>query len=370
MLTRYAVTWRLPRTPYGSPPSSSGLNTAPPNSAMCAVLDWSKEHEPTLAIRLAGASFELFNGLALLHESRRRSDLLYSLLPSLSAPLEGEARFLRMRSLHMRDVSLDAQLDLATQSAALYRKQGDARGLYEALAAVIQCFQTFPTVANAAWDEMAGLVDESWPPALRALIWISRSKIARIGNRLSEKRGALEAALPLVVQSGADRLTMVVLANLADHVLLTVEIDEAVQRGLELTSLLRRRRRHAQLPLALANLANALLQQGNAARARQALTEAFAEMRALQWNWLRGVGDVYALLAAREGRVTNAARLLGWADSVRKQRGERQPNEARCRALAMQDVAAALEGREIARLMSFDVDMDAESVHDLTLCSS
>lgn len=102
---------------------------APELGNVRAALDWSKEHEPTLAIRLAGASFELFNGLALLHESRRRSDLLYSLLPSLSAPLEGEARFLRMRSLHMRDVSLDAQLDLATQSAALYRKQGDARGL-------------------------------------------------------------------------------------------------------------------------------------------------------------------------------------------------------------------------------------------------
>ena len=249
----------------------------------------------------------------------------------------------------------------------MYRREDDSRGPYESLAAVIQSLQTFPEIAIAAWDEMAALVAQDWPPALRALIWISRSKIARIGNRLSDNRAALEAALPLVVQAGADRWTMVVLANLADHVLLTGDIDEAVQRGLELTALLRRRPRHVQLPLALANLANAFLQQGDLTQGRQTLIEAFAEMRVQQWNWLRGFGDVYALLAACEGRVTDAARLLGWADRARIQRGERQPNEARCRALAMQAVAVALDEFEIVRLMLIDADMDAERVCELTL---
>jgi hypothetical protein len=85
-------------------------------------------------------------------------------------------------------------------------------------------------------------------------------------------------------------------------------------------------------------------------------------MREQHWLRLHSFGNVYALLAACEGRFPDAARLLGWADEVRQLRGERQRNEARCRDEAGCRVAAALDAAQLQSLMAEGVAMEGEVV--------
>ncbi len=331
---------------------------------------WATQHEPALAIALAGASFHLFNCLALMHESRQRADPLVALLDSTPVPARDAARFLRVRAFQMRDVSARVQHDLALRSAALYRGCADPEGLHESLYVLTQGLHAFSADAQAALREMLALERADWPPARRALGCIAMSMDAYVDGRMDDNRAALEAALPLVTGAGADRLTMVVLGNLADHVLLMGPLSEAVRRGRELTALLRDTGRTAQLPLALCNLANAQLQLADAASARATLAEALAVMRVQQWGWLRGFGDVYALLAAQEGRADDAAHLLGWADAVRRERGARQPNEARCRQQAMERIATALLPDQLRQAMARGALLLPEQVSDLALARS
>ena len=115
------------------------------------------------------------------------------------------------------------------------------------------------------------------------------------------------------------------------------------------------------------NLANAHLQLGDTASARQLLSQALAAMRRQQWTWLRAFGDVYALLAARQDRADDAARLIGWADAVRQQRGPRQPNEARCRDQAWQIACQVLPAADLAACLAAGAAMAPEAVFIATL---
>ena len=86
-------------------------------------------------------------------------------------------------------------------------------------------------------------------------------------------------------------------------------------------------------------------------------------------RWLRAFGDVYALLAAREGRADDAARLISWADAVRQQRGPLQANEARCRDQAWQIASQVLPAADLAACLAAGAAMAPEAVVIATLGS-
>ena len=332
-------------------------------------MDWGAAHEPALAVALVGATFHLFSRLALLHENRRRAEALLPLIDTLDLPTDDLADFLRAHSRHLRDSSIAALHAAAQRAASLFRHSGNRHGLYQTLFSIASAFRGFEAQASAAAQEMAAIEQADWPPALRALGCIARSMAASAEQRMADSRAALEAALALAEPAGADRLSVVALMNLADLALLSDTPAEAVQRGQALIALLHRRRDQAQLPFVQCNLANAHLQLGDTASARQLLSQALAAMRRQQWTWLRAFGDVYALLAARQGRADDAARLIGWADAVRQQRGPRQPNEARCRERAWQIVNHALPAAELAACLAAGVAMAPEAVVIATLGS-
>lgn len=81
----------------------------------------------------------------------------------------------------------------------------------------------------------------------------------------------------------------------------------------------------------------------------------------LEWVWFHDFGDVYALLAAREGRLDAAARLIGWQDRQCREHGEREPNEARCRALADASVRKAMPDERGLELERRGVGMDEDA---------
>jgi tetratricopeptide (TPR) repeat protein len=284
----------------------------------------------------------LFECLSLRHEMRRRAEPLLERLPQLTVPPRTRARFLLGASLQQRDGSTARQRELALAALEGFRAEADAVGMYEALYALASCFRSFPADAVAAAAEMARIESPDWPPGLRALRPIAESKARYAEGRMQDNRAALERALPLVVAGGADRLAVIVLSNLADHALFMGPVEEAVTRGTQLCELLRRGGRVANLAFALTNLAAAQLQQPSVEAARASLSEALELMRTLEWTWFHEFGDVYALLAAHEGRLEDAARLIGWQDRHCRERGEREPNEARCRALADAQVRQAL----------------------------
>jgi len=332
-----------------------------------SALDWAATHQPAAAVALLGAAMPLFECLSLVQESRRRSDPLAAALDGLSLPTADRARFLLARSEQARSESKTQQHDMAMAAAALFRECSDMQGLYEALYSVCACFHGYPDDAMQAADEMMRIEQPHWPPALRGLGRIAVSKAHYGVGDMVANRAALEAALPLVQGAGADRLTDIVLTNLADHDLYMGRVDEAIERGFALCELLRQGRQRWSLVFSQGNLAGALMHAQRVPEARQQLEEALPMMRSLEWSWFAIFGDVYALLAAEEGRHEDAARLAGWADRMASERGAREPNEARCRERAQQLSESALGPARFAQLLAEGAGLSEEQVVSATL---
>jgi predicted ATPase/DNA-binding winged helix-turn-helix (wHTH) protein len=339
---------------------------APELDNLRSALDWSAARDRRLAVNLAGAAGPAFECMSLVHEARRRFEPLEG-PPQEAMDVGAFARFQLARSRQMRDVSAQRQFALAEAACRGFRQAGDRLGLYEALAAVIDGYRTYPTQALAAFEEMERVVDPGWPAAVRALGRIAESKVRVAQGRFDDEGHALEQARALAAISGADRLAIVALANLANHSLQAGRPDLAVEQGLELADMLRQEGRRTLLSFVLANLANAQLQADAASAARQSLAEALALMRAQDWTWLRGFGDVYALLAAREGRWQDAACLIGWADEARRSRGERQANERAAREVAQALACERLEEKVFARCVLRGRTLSSEEVADAAL---
>jgi hypothetical protein len=204
-------------------------------------------------VALLGVSFPLFACLGLTYESRARSAPLVDSLDELclsgavAAPIA--ARFLRACSWQMHDISVPVHHDFALRAVQAFRTCGDVRGLYETLYVQAIPFQTFLADAQSALADMQAIERPEWPRTVRALACIARSRVANGEMKLDANRAALEAALALLAGSGADRLIIVALANLADHVLLMGLTHEAVRHAEELVALLRRMRRGGCWPM-------------------------------------------------------------------------------------------------------------------------
>ena len=118
---------------------------------------------------------------------------------------------------------------------------------------------------------------------------------------------------------------------------------------------------------ALACTAQALLARGDCVAAHDAVADFLATSRSRDWEWFGVYADLFALLAAREGRAEAAARLIGHADAACQRVGARDLQMARARVEAQGIVDARLAASAVAKLMVEGSRMDPEAVCSLTL---
>jgi hypothetical protein len=234
--------------------------------------------------------------------------------------------FLEFSWAHYTDGSREVGTDLALRALADFRALGDVANEYRALAQLARLYESRPGSlddAKQAWEALQGL-----DPAAVPLRWKLMCEIAA-GLQYGRTRtvARLQELEELARRAGFGALAAVCRARITDALLIERRFGEVVsfaQRFLDAGEYRPRVR-----GLILHNQALALVQLG---RAREAHAPARAALRALPASTYV-VAGTFALAAARDGRLREAALLAGYEERVRREHDER-PDPAEADAIA------------------------------------
>ena len=250
--------------------------------------------------------------------------------------------------------------ELALRALSDFRSLGDTAGEYRALAQLARLYESRPSTlddAKRAWEQLQQIDIGSVP--LRSRLTCEIAAGLQHGSTRSVER--LQELEDMARRSGFGALAAVCRARITDELLIERRFDEVVASA-------QRFGMPASSPrvrgLILLNQALALVQLG---RAREACGAARAALRALPSSSYV-VAATFALAAARDGRLPEAALMAGYAERARRERDER-PDPAEADAIA--ETAALLhEGLAAERLNEFTwigTDLSAADLIDLAL---
>jgi predicted ATPase/DNA-binding winged helix-turn-helix (wHTH) protein len=167
----------------------------------------------------------------------------------------------------------------------------------------------------------------------RGTVHLALGMAAVVDGRLDDAIAEYQQAWVWSERCGEDVTGRFALSNLADALLTVDRTDEAIACCEQSLAQTRGTRRTLEPCMALTNLCAALLTSGDTTRARAAAEEAWPLAAAA--GILPYLSDHTALLAALEGRLHDAAQLLGYGDARYKERNlARVANEARAAAQA------------------------------------
>jgi predicted ATPase/DNA-binding winged helix-turn-helix (wHTH) protein len=332
----YLECWHLPEAEFVA-------RHEPELSNLRAALRWSLRHDTQSAITLAGASGRLWRWLSLHQEGLGWLERAAALIDSDTPPAMAARLWEAIALQYGESSSVDGR-DAARRAAALCAQTGDRRGRYLALAHLAYSYRYVEEAdeATLALDELQRLEDPAWPPSVR----LFGARIERQGltpaQQVAAGRAVNETRLALATAAGSDYEVNCALVNLADLALMAGDVDDAVARNRSLLTRLSHRH-SASRAIALGNLLEALVLQGDLDQARRAIPEFVDTVTRLEFMFGMFALDALALLAALEQRWGTAVHLLGYSDLgyVARHR-DRGPNER-----AIRDRAAVLVGRHV-----------------------
>lgn len=219
----------------------------------------------------------------------------------------------------------------ARSAVALYRSLSDAPGLYRALGLL-----GMATARAGMQDESAQACAElralekthHFSPRLRLMASVAHLGLADRLGQVDEMQRILNEQLVLSRAAGDSANENNGLSTLIDTELVAGRIADAVDHGRELESKLRGTRHLSALAFSRVGLVGALVANGEFEQAHQMTQMAWP--LAVQFDIHFPLADNLALLAALEGRDSDAAQLLGYADAGNAATGlERQLGESR-----------------------------------------
>ena len=240
----------------------------------------------------------------------------------------------------------------ARSAVALYRKLEDASGLYRALGLL-----GMATARAGLRDESAQACGElralerthQFSPRLRLMAGVAHLGLAdRLGD-VKEMERILNEQLVFARACGDTANEHNGLSTLVDTELAAGRIADAVNHGRELESKLIGTRHLSALAFARVGLVGALVANGELEQAHATAKTAWP--LAVQFDIHFPLADNLALLAALEGRDSDAAQLLGYADAGNAVTGlERQLGESRVVRQAIDLVSQRLGSAQFAQL--------------------
>ena len=246
-------------------------------------------------------------------------------------------------------------LAAAREALALARQldatQPDRYPLYDALCATAHMLveEDGGAPAERLLDEALALADPDWPavrqlPALRV-----QASLATARGHMPESLRLYRRLLALCQAAGDPGLTTQL--NIANAELVSGDAAAAVASGTRVVALARGLRNENLLVFARVNLAAAHLMLDQTGPARQQLQEALpSAMRAPLHAWCIGY---LAQLAALEGRLEAAAKLVGAAQARYEAEGDhRQVNEQRAHERTLALLQQGLGPARLAALMT------------------
>jgi len=344
--------WQLPDSAWLA-------RSAPEYDNLQAAFDGAVVRRDAEAAAVIGAALMRLDRLrSVIAPRRQRAQTLHKMLPGASAAARAWI-WTGIVSHGLVSVDTVPPLEAAREAVAAWRAVGDPERLYLALgfqAWQCSCAHDFEA-ADRLLAELRSLEQPGWP--LRRLMW-GDAAVAGVCLSRGDVAGYREASrreLALAERAGADRTAVLARLKLADAALMAGDPAEAIDLCRAAVAALRQLDQPANLGLALSNLCAALLSSGAREQAREAAVEALP----LMWHNTSGylLLDAVALLAARDGHVSEAAQVLGYVDAWYGRRGDRrQPNEDRLARmttdiLARADVphaTAALDEAAVLRL--------------------
>ena len=297
-----------------------------------AALDWALADpaRAKVAAALAGPFAIVWYNLGLIAEGRRYVDRVLAGLGRDVSP--AAARLLRFSSYLWDSSDRRRLLTMLEESAAIYRQLNDQADLAPVMAAIGRLYvgQDRDAEADAALTEAEALLSHTDRKKSRLSIVATLATRAYHKRDVPESLRQLAVALELAQGLGDTVRVANILVNIAETEFLDGAVDRAIERAREALGIMRSTRRTSHREWALANLASYLLVRGDLGEAHRLAEEALSAAREKGGLIVRVCLQLWALIGALDGRVEQAARLMGFVDEGHAVAGEtREPTEQR-----------------------------------------
>ena len=332
-----------------------------------AAVAWARETDVTTAVALMGFSCRLWNrcgvpGEALQHFQR--------LAPRVHDGIDAEVRAAFW--IGMVIVTPESPLPMVSQAGeravTLYRQLGEPRRLAHALSwqAMQLCQSGDLAAARALLDEAQAVEDPLAPALPRATRLMALASLHTRSGNVALARASRQAALVLVTSSGDQPNVQMNMRKLVDADMHVGDFEAAIRIS---NTLIDNARQHGPMSaarMAQGYLAAALIATGELDQGLDAAREALPAWRAAGWTtWLL---DHLALLAARQERWSDAARLLGYGDAGYARSGtQRRAAEQRAADEARALLAAAVDAQALQQWYDQGAALDEEGAVALAL---
>jgi len=304
-----------------------------------AAIDWARRNDGVLAVSLFGSAWPLFAETDLHAEGRDGHDGAVALLDE-AVPLARVARFWEAVATYDSTRQHDRARYAAELAAGMHAATGDARARYYALLQLGLNWRGDDASAQAAFEQARGLEDPGWPARLLAQGALTEGALLASRGEHAAAREAYRRALNHALTM-SERQSLAATVAIVELDVACGAIDAALQLGRPLAlSLQRIGRRETRFEL-LVMVMGALLLAGDLDGARQTGAELYNLAMRLDPGRLYMALDAMALLACRNGRAMDAARITAFADAAHAARGlaRRGPAAGRLRA----ELASALK---------------------------
>jgi hypothetical protein len=224
-----------------------------------------------------------------------------------------------------------------------------------------------PTPQLDALGELQRLTRAQSPARMQMLLPNARARVHRAAGRYAEARRDFELTRDLAASCGAIQWEHASQTNVADVALIMGDVDGAIAIYREVAHRLAPGRDKLFYMYALGSLATALLFKSQTAAARDELTTAAPLI--VRYDLGARYAATAALLAAQEGRIQAAARLLGYGESTfaAHELDAHDPAERRARDLTLQRLAASAYQNDVEEWMRSGALITTEDAYRLAL---
>jgi predicted ATPase/DNA-binding winged helix-turn-helix (wHTH) protein len=333
-----------------------------------AALDWAfgPRGDHALGVTLIAATGPLWSELSLINEGQQRFESAVSSINEQTSNTDRARLWLWQALLWGAAVSSQAVFEKAADA---YRQLGDATALVHTLARLSIALTRggqFGPAAECLKESLLLLERVRLPKVLahyhRALAFLD----VHVGDPAGGKNHFQQAA-SLYRLAGSERNALATLGDLANLNWELGDLDGALKGFKEAVALMRIASATSRVfGVSLMGLHGVHVERGELAEALVVAREGLPLLQDGGYAWL--YLDCAALRAALSGRIYDAARVMGYADSMFQAKSQRRSgNEARARTRLHQLLCKKLAPVEMQRLLAEGADLTDEEACKLLL---
>ena len=329
-----------------------------------AALDWTAVHDPGGFASLVGSSAALFMLQDLAYELRQRATAVDPSTVDAGAPALA-LRYWLTRTYLEAGQSVSLAHAFASNAERAARSVDDQPRLYVALCHRVASGLMPPAQATAALSEIVALECAEWPARMRAHRPLAEFVAHSLGQRWRQAQQAAEAGYALTMQVRGVHFHAMFANGIVVSLLGQGAVHEAIARGQAM--------RHTVLPGPtgpaipfVGSCARCALVAGDIAGAKRQFGQLFDMCRTVDWMYFDYFAVIYVQLATADGRLDDAARLLGFGNTAAGRSWNVLPVTT-----ALEQARVALAGvlapEQLAQLAAEGAGLDREAVCRLVL---